>query len=100
LVGETFQGFTVPKLRRRSIPRMQVRPRFEARKRKQRPRPLILQKIFQGEGRRSGGSRESTIVSDREEEKIWTVEVSHPGNVGERSGRENIWAIRSSLDNR
>jgi hypothetical protein len=27
-VGETFQGFTVPKLRRRSIPRMQARPRL------------------------------------------------------------------------
>jgi hypothetical protein len=27
-VGETFQGFTVLKLRRRSVPRMQTRPIF------------------------------------------------------------------------
>jgi hypothetical protein len=43
-VRETFQGFTFPKLRRRSVPRMQVRPRLQARKRNQRLRPLILQK--------------------------------------------------------
>ena len=87
-VGKTLQGFTVSKLRRESVFKNASGTKDTGFTEKQSPRHLTLWKSSKEE-EEAEAQEGATIVIDSElERKIWTIEVSRPGGVGERSGRE------------
>jgi hypothetical protein len=87
-VGETLQGFTVPKLRRESIFKNAGETKDTGFAEKQRPRPLILWKSSKEEEEVKAQEGATVVIDSELERKIWTIEVSHPGGVGEHSRRE------------
>jgi hypothetical protein len=99
-VGETFQGFTVPKLRRRSIPRTQVRPRLQARKRKQRLRPLILQKSSKEKEEAEAQEGATTTIGSVLEERSGSLKFTSRCRQESTVEEKEIWAVRSCTDSR
>jgi hypothetical protein len=97
-IDETFQGFIVPKLRRRSIPRMQARPRLQARKRNQRPRPLILQKYSKDKEEEEAREGAIATVGSVLEEISGSLKLTSRHRQESVAEEKEIWAVRSCAD--
>jgi hypothetical protein len=94
-VKETFQGFTVLKLRRRSVPTTQATPRFQACKRKQSPRPLILQKSSKEKEEEEDQEGATTTIASVSEERSGSLKFTSRCRQESVVEEKEIWAIRS-----
>jgi hypothetical protein len=60
---------------------------------------LILQKYSKEKEEVEAQEGATVVVDSKLERKIWTIEVSRPGGIGEHTGKEQIWAVRSCANN-
>jgi len=87
-VGKTLQGFTVSKLRRESVFKNASGTKDTGFTEKQSPRHLTLWKSSKEEEEAEAQEGATVVVDSEPERRIWTVEVSHPGDAGEHSRKE------------